>query len=85
MPVTDARQLRPWMTQIDGQQLRRLRRQASLSQADLAERAGVSVATVARLERKGCSTCRGRTLARLAAALGESPGSITGTQVASGK
>ena len=78
MPAANDGQLRQWMTQIDGQQLRRLRRQVGLSQVELATRAGISMATVARLERKVRATCRGRTMARLAAALGESRDALTG-------
>lgn len=60
-----------WTTVLDGQRLRHLRRQHGLSQEELAERAGLSLTTVARLEREHRSPCRTRTLARLAAALGE--------------
>jgi DNA-binding XRE family transcriptional regulator len=67
----------PWTTVLDGERLRQLRRQHGLSQERLADRAGVSLTTVARLERQPCSSCRGRTLARLAAALGEQPATIT--------
>jgi DNA-binding XRE family transcriptional regulator len=66
-----------WMVIIDGQRLRELRLQGGLSQEMLADRAGVSLATVGRLERHGRPSCRGRTLARLAAALGEHPAAIT--------
>ena len=48
-----------------------------LSQAELAGKAGVSLTTLARLERRGRTSCRGRTLARLATALGEDPASTT--------
>jgi transcriptional regulator with XRE-family HTH domain len=64
------------MVSIDGQRLRQLRLQGGLSQEMLADRAGVSLATVGRLERHGHPSCRGRTLARLAAALGEHPAAI---------
>ena len=40
----------PWTTILDGKRLRQLRRQHGLSQEGLAERAGISVATVARLD-----------------------------------
>jgi transcriptional regulator with XRE-family HTH domain len=65
-----------WTAVVDGQRLRELRRQKALSQAELAKLAGISVHTVAKLERQPASCCRSRTLARLAAALGESPGTI---------
>jgi transcriptional regulator with XRE-family HTH domain len=48
-----------------------------MSQDKLADRAGISAATVARLERQPRPSCRTRTLARLAAALGEHPATIT--------
>jgi transcriptional regulator with XRE-family HTH domain len=57
--------------------LRELRRQRALSQAELAKLAGVSAHTVSKLERQPASCCRSRTLARLAAALGECPAVIT--------
>jgi transcriptional regulator with XRE-family HTH domain len=66
-----------WTAVIDGQRLRELRRQQALSQAELAKLAGVSAYTVSKLERQPASYCRTRTLARLAAALGESPATIT--------
>jgi transcriptional regulator with XRE-family HTH domain len=66
-----------WTVVIDGQRLRELRRQRVLSQAELAKLAGVSPYTVSKLDRQPASCCRSRTLARLAAALGESPAAIT--------
>ncbi len=79
MPATPATQRpgRSWTTVLDGQHLRQLRRQRELSQEKLADLAGVSPGTVARLERQHHSPCRGRTLARLAAALGERPAAIS--------
>ena len=65
-----------WTDVIDGQRLRELRHQQALSQVELAKLAGVSAHTVSKLERQPASYCRSRTLARLAAALGESPGTI---------
>jgi predicted transcriptional regulator len=62
---------------LDGQQLRQLRRQRGLSPEELADRAGVSLTTVARLERQTCASCRGWTLGRLARALGEHPATTT--------
>jgi transcriptional regulator with XRE-family HTH domain len=64
---------RRWFTVLDGHRLRRLRRQRGLSREQLAGRAGISPATVARLERQPAAPCRCRTLGRLAAALGEEP------------
>jgi transcriptional regulator with XRE-family HTH domain len=50
-----------------------LRRQHGLSQEKLADLAGISLTTVARLERQPTAPCRSWTLARLAIALGEQP------------
>ena len=55
--------------------MRELRREHGLSQEALADRAGISLATVARLERQSPGSVPGRTLARLAAALDEQPAS----------
>jgi len=65
-----------WIVVLDGRRLRKLRRQHGLSQAGLAGRAGVSVSVISRLERQACGSCRSRTLARLAAALGEEPAAL---------
>ena len=67
----------PQTSLLDGHRLRQLRRQRGLSQEELAAQAGLSVATVARLERQASAPCRGRTLGRLARALGEHPASTT--------
>ncbi len=69
-----------WTTVLDGQRLRQLRHEHGLSQEKLADRAGISLATVARLECQPRSPCRCRTLARLAAALGEQPATIAGPE-----
>ena len=66
-----------WNIALDGQRLRQLRRQHGLSQEHPAAKAGISPATVARLERTPRTTCRTRTLSRLAAALGEEPAVLT--------
>ena len=68
---------RRWFTVLDGHRLRRLRNQRGLSREQLADRAGLSPATVARLEREPSAPCRSRTLSRLAAALGEDPARLT--------
>ncbi|HZC62140.1 MAG TPA: helix-turn-helix domain-containing protein [Streptosporangiaceae bacterium] len=57
--------------------VRRLRNQRGLPQEQLADRAGISPATVARLERRPAAPCRTRTLGRLAAALDEEPARLT--------
>lgn len=66
-----------WTTVINGRQLQRLRRQRGLSQEQLAAIAGISAATVARLEREPSAPCRSRTLGRLAGALDEDPACLT--------
>ena len=71
------RSVQPQTLVLDGQQLRHLRRQRGLSQEELAGQAGVSLTTVARLERQPSAPCRGRTLGRLARALGEHPATTT--------
>ena len=57
---------------MDTEKLRRLRREAALSQQELAERAGTTQETISRLER-GHHAARGQTLRRLAEALGVKP------------
>ena len=68
-----------WFTVLDGARLRQLRRQRGLSAAELAGQAGVGRSTVIRLERHPQRSCRTRTLARLAAALGQAPAALTAT------
>jgi DNA-binding XRE family transcriptional regulator len=76
-PGTQTIQLLPPHTFIlDGHRLRQLRQQRGLSQAKLADQAEVSLTTVARLERRRHSPCRGWTLGRLARALGEPPATM---------
>ena len=70
-----------WTAVVDGRRLRELRRQRALSQVELARLAGVSAHTVSKLERQPAAYCRSRTLARLAAALGESPAAITPARI----
>lgn len=65
------------MAVVIGDRLRELRRQRGLSQKNLADRAGISAYTLSRLERQPKASCRTPTLARLAAALGEEPASIS--------
>jgi transcriptional regulator with XRE-family HTH domain len=75
---------RSWTTVLDGTRLRQLRRAHGLSQEQLADRARISLATVGRLERQSQASCRGRTLARLAAALDEQPAAISPPSPAGG-
>jgi DNA-binding XRE family transcriptional regulator len=65
------------MLVADGQRLRQLRRESGLSQEMLADQAGISRTTIGRLERQGGRSCRGRTLARLAAVLGQDTAALT--------
>ena len=58
---------------VDGSRLQRLRQAQGLSRRRLAWDAGVSVATLARLESQPRPQCLGRTLTRLADVLGENP------------
>ena len=57
---------------MDRTKLRRLRREAALSQQELARRAGTTQETISRLE-QGHHAARGRTLRKLAEALGVEP------------
>jgi transcriptional regulator with XRE-family HTH domain len=66
-----------WVTVLDGVRLRQLRSQRGLSPAELASQAGLGRSTVIRLERHPRPSCRTRTLARLAAALGLPPAALT--------
>jgi DNA-binding XRE family transcriptional regulator len=66
-----------WITAVDGQRLRRIRRERGLSQEGLADLAGVGLTTVARLECQTRSPCRTWTLAMLASALEEPFASLT--------
>ena len=65
-----------WTTVLDSDRLRQLRLQRGLSQSELAGKAGLSLATMARLERQPGRRCRSRTLRRLALALGEDPAAL---------
>lgn len=73
---TEHRPAQSWTVAVDGTRLRELRRERGLSRSELAQLAGISTATVTRLERQARTSCRGRTLARLAAALDEQLASI---------
>jgi transcriptional regulator with XRE-family HTH domain len=66
-----------WFAVMDGARLRQLRHQHGLSAAELAGKAGIGSSTVIRLERQPRGSCRTRTLARLAAALGQPPTALT--------
>jgi transcriptional regulator with XRE-family HTH domain len=79
-PPTPTRPPERWFTVLDGTRLRQLRRQNGLSPAELAGKAGVGLSTVTRIERHPQRRCRTRTLARLAAALGQAPATLTSSQ-----
>lgn len=66
-----------WTTVLDNDRLRQLRLQHGLSQSELARKAGISLATMARLERQPGRRCRSRTLGRLARALGEDTAALS--------
>jgi ribosome-binding protein aMBF1 (putative translation factor) len=74
-----------WTIAIDGRRLREARLQRGLSQEDLADRARVSVTTVARLERHQGLLCRSWTLGRLAAALNEEPAALKADRQGNGE
>jgi transcriptional regulator with XRE-family HTH domain len=69
-----------WFTVVDGARLRELRNQRGLSAAELAGKAGIGLSTVRKLERQPGRSCRGRTLARLAAALGQPVTALAASQ-----
>jgi DNA-binding XRE family transcriptional regulator len=79
-PAWPRSRARRWYVVADGQRLRQLRHERRLSQEALASRAGISVGTIGQLERQARSSCRGRTLARLAAALGAQPTALMPSQ-----
>jgi transcriptional regulator with XRE-family HTH domain len=58
-----------WLTVVDSRRLRQLRRERQLTQIDLADRSGISVATISKLESKARARCRDSTAAALATAL----------------
>jgi anti-sigma regulatory factor (Ser/Thr protein kinase)/DNA-binding XRE family transcriptional regulator len=68
---------RRWITSLDSGKLRQARRHHGLTQAELAAKAGISTATITRLETSTCPGCRCRTLARLATALDTDPTALT--------
>jgi len=62
--------------QVGGPRLRELRRARGLTQKKLAARADISYATISRLEGESVTSCRQRTAARLALALGAHPAAL---------
>jgi DNA-binding XRE family transcriptional regulator len=77
-PAPDPARLPAHTTIVDGELLREARRRHQLSRENLAWDAGVGIETIARLERRPSvpRRCRDRTLARLAATLGEPPAAL---------
>jgi transcriptional regulator with XRE-family HTH domain len=69
-----------WFAVVDGARLRQLRRQHGLSVAGLADKAGIGLSTVIRIERQPRHSCRTRTLVRLAAALNQPAAVLTSSQ-----
>lgn len=65
-----------WLTAVDGQRIRHLRRQRGMARKEFAGLADISPDTLAREDRQRGARCRTRTLARLAAALGEHPATM---------
>ena len=63
---------RPWL----GERVRRLREEQALTQAELADRSGVSLSTVSRLEQTSWPV-RAGTIRKLAHALGVQPIALT--------
>jgi transcriptional regulator with XRE-family HTH domain len=61
---------------VNSQRLRQVRLQRGLSQERLAWESGISLTTVGKLERHARPACHVRTLALIAAALGEPPSTI---------
>ncbi len=59
-------------TEVDGTQLRRLRRERALSQRDLTRMTGIAFDTISRLE-TGKQRAQPRTIRKLAEALGVEP------------
>jgi hypothetical protein len=66
-----------WIPILDGQRLHHLRLLNGLSREKLADQAGISTATIAKLERQPSPPCHRRTLVGLAHALREHPAAIT--------
>ena len=62
-------------TEVDGTQLRRLRRERALSQRDLSRMTGIAFDTISRLE-TGKQRAQPRTIRKLAEALGVEPSEL---------
>lgn len=66
-----------WLTVVNGARQRQLRRQRGLSSAELVGQAGIGMSTLTRPGRQPRQSCRTRTLARLAAVLGQPSAALT--------
>jgi DNA-binding Xre family transcriptional regulator len=75
-PVRAGGRAERWLVAEDGHRLWQLRHEHRLFQQVLADWAGISVGTIGLLKRQARARCRGRTLARLAAALGAPPSAL---------
>src|SRR5260370_16209229 len=64
---------RYWIITLDGTRLREARIERGLSRDELAEEAGVSLATVGWLERQHVASCHRATLYRIAEVLADDP------------
>src|SRR5215472_16112454 len=64
---------RYWITTLDGSRLREARMERGLSRDELTAGAGVSLATMARLEGQRMVSCHRATLHRIAATLADDP------------
>jgi transcriptional regulator with XRE-family HTH domain len=62
-------------TEVDGERLRRLRRERALSQRDLTRMTGIAFDTISRLE-TGKQRAQPRTIRKLADALGVEPNEL---------
>ena len=82
VPMAASPRRHRWTTSLDGSRLRQLRHQHGVSQEQLADQAGISLTTITRLERQPRAACRTRTLARLAAALGQPPATLISSKPA---
>ena len=83
--VPDVRNQPPHTIIVDGGLLRAARQRQHMSREKLAWKAEISITTIERLEQRPVipRQCRDRTLARLAAALGEAPAALVPAGLAS--
>jgi predicted transcriptional regulator/DNA-binding XRE family transcriptional regulator len=65
-----------YLTVVDGRRLRQLRLQRQLTQLDLADCSGISIATISKVESRPGTRCRDSTIAALATAVGAPAASL---------